>query len=256
MASCREFGARWRTDLFVQLSLEGLVVWGWTSTGSTASAAGSHAGDPTPCPRTRSRARQVLGRGISPWPSAAPATSLCVATAALRHKDFFAPCQERKSRVESLLRRLARPGVQNFLRTYGFQVPDGKDNLYRKALGFSTRVPRHPTRIRQMLDSRLKQLKATGPVLVATLSQVNKRCGQPSCACHHGGSLAPGPSPDPARTWQDPHRLCAPGSGRRGPPMDSRAQTPENDPVREVSQLTLALIRGHVPHRERRRGRH
>lgn len=40
-----------------------------------------------------------------------------------------------------------------------------------------------------MLDSRLKQLTPAGPVLAASLAQVNKRCGQPSCVCHHGGPL-------------------------------------------------------------------
>jgi hypothetical protein len=40
-----------------------------------------------------------------------------------------------------------------------------------------------------MLQSRLEQLTPTGPVLPASLAAVNKRCGQPSCACHHGGSL-------------------------------------------------------------------
>ena len=53
------------------------------------------------------------------------------------------------------------------------------------------RVPSHPTRIRQMLGRRLKQLAPTGPVLAASLTLVNKRCGQPSCACHHGGPLHP-----------------------------------------------------------------
>ena len=51
------------------------------------------------------------------------------------------------------------------------------------------RVPSHPTLIRRMLDRRLKQLAPTGPVLAASLVLLNKRCGQPSCRCHHGGPL-------------------------------------------------------------------
>ena len=43
------------------------------------------------------------------------------------------------------------------------------------------RVPSHPTQIRRMLESRLKQMVPAGPVLAATLTRVNKRCGQPSC---------------------------------------------------------------------------
>lgn len=50
-------------------------------------------------------------------------------------------------------------------------------------------IPSHPTRIRQLLEGRLKQLTAGKPVLAASLSLVNKRCGQPSCRCHHGGPL-------------------------------------------------------------------
>ncbi len=51
------------------------------------------------------------------------------------------------------------------------------------------RVPSHPTQIRRMLDSRLKQFVPAGPILAASLAQVNKRCGQPSCSCPHGGPL-------------------------------------------------------------------
>ena len=43
-----------------------------------------------------------------------------------------------------------------------------------------------------MLQSRLKQLAPTGPLLAASLARVNKRCGQPSCRCHHGGPLHTG----------------------------------------------------------------
>jgi hypothetical protein len=116
------------------------------------------------------------------------------------------------------------------------------------------RVPSHPTQIRRMLDSRLKQLVPAGPVLAASLIRLNKRCGQPSCACHHGGPLHPAhhltfreegqtrtlyvPQDlvEEVRSWvQEYHRLKA--------------------LIQEVSQLTRALIRGHVTHRRRRRGR-
>ena len=52
-------------------------------------------------------------------------------------------------------------------------------------------VPSHPTLIRRMLARRLKQLVPAGPLLAASLAQVKKRCGQPSCSCHHGGPLHP-----------------------------------------------------------------
>jgi hypothetical protein len=115
-------------------------------------------------------------------------------------------------------------------------------------------VPSHPTLIRRMLDSRLKQLVPAGPVLAASLAQVNKRCGQPSCSCHHGGPshqahhlsfreagktrtvYVPQELLDEVRSWVQEHqRLKA--------------------VIHEVSQLTLALIQGHVQDRRRRRGR-
>src|SRR5438105_12734638 len=116
------------------------------------------------------------------------------------------------------------------------------------------RVPSHPTLVRRMLNRRLKQLVPAGPLLVASLARLNKRCGQPSCSCHHGGPLhqahhltfkedgkartlyVPQDLVEEVRTWvQEYHRLKA--------------------LIQEVSQLTRALIRGHVAHRRRRRGR-
>jgi hypothetical protein len=115
-------------------------------------------------------------------------------------------------------------------------------------------VPSHPTLIRRMLDSRVKQLAAAGPVLAASLAQVNKRCGQPSCSCHHGGPLhqahhlsfrqggktrtvyVPQDLLDEVRSWVQEHQRL-------------KALT------HEVSQLALALIQGHVQDRRRRQGR-
>ena len=116
------------------------------------------------------------------------------------------------------------------------------------------RVPSHPTRIRRMLESRLKLLAPAGPVLAASLIRLNKRCGQPSCRCHHGGPLhqahhlsfrhdgktrtvyVPQDLLEEVRTWVQEHqRLKA--------------------LIHEVSELTLALIQGHVQDQKRRRGR-
>jgi hypothetical protein len=101
-------------------------------------------------------------------------------------------------------------------------------------------VPSHPTLIRRMLESRL--------------NLVNKRCGQPSCRCHHGGPLhqayhltfreagklrnvyVPQDLLEEVQQWVQEHQ---------------RLKTL----TREVSQLTLALIQGHVQDRQRRRGR-
>jgi hypothetical protein len=116
------------------------------------------------------------------------------------------------------------------------------------------RVPSHPTRIRRMLDSRLKQLVPAGPVLAASLSRVNKRCGQPSCSCHHGGPL------------HQAHHLTVSEAGKTRTvyvPQDLLEEVRRwvheyqrlKVLIREVSQLTLALIQGHVTDRRRRRGR-
>src|SRR3954462_2254519 len=105
-------------------------------------------------------------------------------------------------------------------------------------------VPSHPTLIRPMLDSRLKQLAPAGPVLAASLSRVSKRCGQPSCACHHGGPL------------HHAHHLTLKEAGKSRTvyvPQDLLEEVQRwvqehrrlKALLHEVSQLTLALIRGH-----------
>jgi hypothetical protein len=116
------------------------------------------------------------------------------------------------------------------------------------------RVPSHPTLIRRMLDSRVKQLAPTGPVLAASLTQVNKRCGQPTCSCHHGGPL------------HVAHHLTFKEGGKTRTvyvPLDLldevRSWVQEHQRLKtllhEISQLTVALVRGHVRHRKRRQGR-
>ena len=115
-------------------------------------------------------------------------------------------------------------------------------------------VPSHPTLVRRMLQRRLKQLVPTGPVLAASLARVNKRCGQPSCSCHHGGPL------------HQAHHLTFTEGGKtrtvyvpRDLLEEVRGWVQEHQRLKglihEISQLTLALIQGHVAHRKRRRGR-
>jgi hypothetical protein len=116
------------------------------------------------------------------------------------------------------------------------------------------RVPGHPTLIRRMLDRRLKQLVPAGPILAASLMQVNKRCGQPSCRCHHDGPLHQAyqvtfKEDGKTRTLYVPQDLLA--EVRTWVQEYQRLKTL----TQEVSQLTRALIQGHVGHRKRRRGR-
>src|SRR5690242_6236073 len=50
----------------------------------------------------------------------------------------------------------------------------------------SMSVPNHPTLIRRALQSRLKLLASSTPILGASLCSYTHRCGRPSCRCHHG----------------------------------------------------------------------
>jgi hypothetical protein len=115
-------------------------------------------------------------------------------------------------------------------------------------------VPSHPTLVRRMLQRRLKQLVPAGPLLAASLAEVKKRCGQPSCSCHHGGPL------------HHAHHLTFTEGGKTRTvyvPQDllTEVRTWVQEYrrlkvlIQEVSQLTVALIKGHVPDRRRRRGR-
>jgi uncharacterized protein DUF6788 len=116
------------------------------------------------------------------------------------------------------------------------------------------RVPEHPTQIRLLLNSRLKQLAPGGPLLAASLAQVNKRCGQPSCRCHHGGPLHPA------------HHLTLKVDGKTRTVYVPQDLLPEVQAwvaeyqrlkglMAEVSQLTLALVQSHVQQRRRKKGR-
>jgi hypothetical protein len=144
--------------------------------------------------------------------------------------------------------------LQLFLRTCGFSVFSRYYDYLPAGLEGSVDVPSHPTRIRQMLQARLKQLAPDKPVLAASLALVNKRCGQPSCACHHGGPL------------HQAHHLSFKEAGKTRTvyvPKDLVAEVQTwvaeyqrlKRVLAEISQLTLALVRGHSQHQKRKRGR-
>ena len=115
------------------------------------------------------------------------------------------------------------------------------------------RVPRHPTNIRRMLHSRVKQVAARKPLLAASLVSFERRCGQPGCHCaqgerHQGHQLTykvrgkthtiyvPVDFTEEVRSWIEEHRRL-------------------KRLLQEISQLTLALVRSHAQERKRRRGR-
>ena len=116
------------------------------------------------------------------------------------------------------------------------------------------RVPGRPTLIRRMLQSRLQRLVPAGPLLAASLNRVSKRCGQPSCSCHQGGPL------------HQAHHLAFRQAGKTRTvyvPQDLLAEVQAwvreyrriKTLIDEISQLTVALVRGHVRQRRLRRGR-
>lgn len=116
------------------------------------------------------------------------------------------------------------------------------------------RVPDHPTQVRRMLNSRLKQLVPAGPLLAASLAQVQKRCGQPSCRCHQNGPL------------HTAHHLTLKVAGKTRTVYVPQDLLPEvqswvaeyqrlKNLTAEISQLTLALVQGHVQERQRKKGR-
>lgn len=115
------------------------------------------------------------------------------------------------------------------------------------------RVRRHPGNIRRMLASRLKQVAATKPILIATLAEVGKVCGKPNCRCRRGFK----------------HRACQLTFQDQGKtramyvPVDFREEVRSwieeyhklQRLLREISHLSLMLVRGHAQERKRRRGR-
>lgn len=116
------------------------------------------------------------------------------------------------------------------------------------------RIPNHPTLIRRLLDSRLKRLPTTTPVLAASLVHFHKACGRPACRCMNGGPKHPSQHltfmdrgktrsvyvpvellPE-VRSWILEHRRL-------------------KQLLREINQLTLALVRTHAQHQQRKQGR-
>jgi hypothetical protein len=105
-----------------------------------------------------------------------------------------------------------------------------------------------------MLQSRLKKLATTTPVLAASLASYSHRCGRPSCRCHHGGPLHTG------------QHLTFKHRGRTRSvyvPKDliPEVQTWLAEPKRiklllhEIHLLTVALVRTHATQRRRQQRR-
>lgn len=115
-------------------------------------------------------------------------------------------------------------------------------------------VPDHPTLIRQRLQARLQRLALTSPLLPGSLELVYRACGTPSCRCHHGG-------PKHAA-----YQLTFKERGRSRSVYVPKALVAEVRQwlaaqrhlhllLTEIHQLSIALIRTHVRHQRRRKGR-
>jgi hypothetical protein len=116
------------------------------------------------------------------------------------------------------------------------------------------RVPDHPTLVHRMIQSRLKQLATTTPVLAATLASYSHRCGRPGCRCRHGGPLHTG------------QHLTVKDHGQTRSVYVPKDLIPQVQAwiaehkrlkrlLKELQQLTLALVRTHATHRRRTKGR-
>jgi len=116
------------------------------------------------------------------------------------------------------------------------------------------RIPDHPTRIRLMLQGRLKKLASTTPVLAASLVAYRHRCGRSSCRCHHGGPLHSG------------QHLTFKEAGKTRSVYVPKELLPEvrtwlaehqrlKQLLKEIHLLSLALVRTHATHRRRKAGR-
>jgi len=117
------------------------------------------------------------------------------------------------------------------------------------------RIPKHPTLIRRLLDSRLKKVALKQPVLAASFVEFRHCCSSAACACHAGG---------PKHLSQH-LTLKEPGQKTRSVYVpkdlvkDVRSWIEEHRRLKqllhEIQQLTLALVRTHVQHRRRKKGR-
>jgi len=106
-----------------------------------------------------------------------------------------------------------------------------------------------------MLGSRLKKLTTASPVLAASLNAYTHRCGKPACRCHHGGP------------WHSAQHLTFKGPGNKTRSVyvpkdllpEVQAWIAEHKRLkqllREIHQLSLALVRTHARHRRRKAGR-
>jgi hypothetical protein len=115
------------------------------------------------------------------------------------------------------------------------------------------RIPCHPTLIERMRQARLRQLAARQPLLAASLVKIAKRCGRPGCRCEHGekhvGHYLT------YKVAQKTHTVYVPLDLLKEVRQWIQEHRRLKNLAREISQLSIALVAGHVTHRKRRAGR-
>lgn len=116
------------------------------------------------------------------------------------------------------------------------------------------RTPRHPTIILRMLQHRLNKLTTSSPILAASFGTYTHRCGRPTCRCHHGGPLHTG------------QHLTFKEDGKTRSVYVPKELLPEvrswlaehkrlKSLLKEIHQLTLALLKARARHRKLEAGR-
>lgn len=116
------------------------------------------------------------------------------------------------------------------------------------------RIPEHPTVILRMLQHRLKKLATSSPILAASFGTYTHRCGRPSCRCHHGGPLHRGQH----LTFKEAGKTRSVYVPKEFLP-EVRAWLAEHQRLktllREIHQLTVALLRARARFLKRKAGR-
>lgn len=115
------------------------------------------------------------------------------------------------------------------------------------------RVPQHPTLLRRQIDSRLKKLPTSQPILAASLVRITKYCGRRSCRCYRGEKHVAYHLSYKVR--QKTHTVYVPVDLREEVQSWIDEYRRLKQLLQEISQLTIALVRGHAQARQRRRGR-
>lgn len=115
------------------------------------------------------------------------------------------------------------------------------------------KIPRHPTLIRRLLDSRVRQFVARGPLLAASLVEIARTCGRVGCRClsghKHVGHYLTFKADGKTRTVYVPQDLL----------KEVCSWIQEHKRLKqlgkEISQLSIARVLGHVQARKNRQGR-